>query len=292
MGFHILTCWILGNAWMVMFHADNPAETAAAVRGAAMFYASFDEALKADVGGGQLTPDTRFGPPMEPAKHVFEKGFDEKVFRIAKGRGVSGGALEAVDVLPNNGRIFFPAAGNLAFDPKGWSGALSIWCQTDPNQLLKTTFCDPIQITQRGANNGGLWFDFNNNQPRDMRHGAFPAVAEGQKPISEEDPQAPMVRIPAIDWKADEWHHVVLNWSNLDTGQSNARSQIYVDGKLIGEVRDRPLAMQWDLSKAGIYVAINYIGLLDELAVFRRALTADEVQLLFRQPGLLKRSAP
>ena len=49
---------------------------------------------------------------------------------------------------------------------------------------------------------------------RDLRHGAFPAVPEGGRPIPEDDPQAPLVRVPNIAWKADDWHHVVLTWSN------------------------------------------------------------------------------
>jgi hypothetical protein len=66
------------------------------------------------------------------------------------------------------------------------------------------------------------------------------------------------------------------------------RLQLYIDGKLIGDVGNRPLAMRWDLDKTGIYVAVNYIGLLDELAIFSRPLSADEVQRLFREPGFLK----
>ncbi len=264
------------------------AEANDALRQAVLFYASFDEAVRADIAAGQKTLDTRFNHPTEPGRFVFEKGFDEKVFCIAKDRGISGGALEVVDVLPNNGRVFFPGKGNLPFDSKGWGGALSVWCKTDPDRLLKTTFCDPIQITQNGANNGGLWFDFNNARPRDMRHGAFPAVPAGQKPIAEDDPLAPMVRVPNIGWKADDWHHVVLNWSGFDTGRPDAVSQLFMDGKLIGEIRGRAIAMDWDLDHTGIYVAVNYIGLLDELVVFRRALTEAEVQQLHRQPGFMK----
>jgi hypothetical protein len=258
------------------------------LRKAVIFYASFDQAVQADIAGGQATLDTRSNHPTEPGKFVFEKGFNEKVFRIAKDKGISGGALEVVDVLPNNGRVFFPAKRNLPFDPKGWEGALSVWCKTDPNKLLKTTFCDPIQITEKGANNGGLWFDFNNVKPRDMRHGAYPAVPADQKPIAEDDPQAPLVQVGKVDWQANDWHHVVLTWSNFDTGKNDAVSKIYIDGKPIGEIRNRPLAMQWDLEKTGIYIGVNYIGLLDELTIFRRSLSAEEVTRLYREPGLLK----
>ncbi|HJZ53418.1 MAG TPA: hypothetical protein VKE74_00580 [Gemmataceae bacterium] len=285
-----VTCSMVVIAFAVFLLAAHGAAVEAdakAIRGAVTFYASFDEEVKGDFGGGQLTPDTRLNHPTEKGQFVFEKGFDPKVFRVAKGKGVSGGALEVVDVLPNNGRIFFPAKGNLAFKKDGWGGSVSVWCNTDPDKLLKTKFCDPIQITQKGAGNGGLWFDFNDAKPRDLRHGAFPMVPEGQKPITEDDPKAPMVRVPGVGWKAGDWHCVVLTWKNLDTGKDDAVTALYIDGKPIGEVTGRAIAMGWEIDKAGVYLAVNYIGLLDELALFDRPLTAEEVKLLHRTPGLL-----
>jgi hypothetical protein len=256
---------------------------------AVTLYASFDEHVQADVAGGAKMLSTRYNHPSQPGTFLVEPGFNDNVFSIARGRGVAGGgAMEATDVLPRNGRVFFPAKGNLAYDPKGWGGALSVWCQTDPNTMLKTTFCDPIQITEKGANNGGLWFDFNDAKPRDLRHGAFPAVAAGKKGIGENDPMAPLVRVPRVTWKTGDWHHVVLSWSGFDTGKADAVSKMYIDGKLIGEVRERPIAMGWDIDRTGIYVAVSYIGLLDELALFRRPLTADEVRQLHLRPGMLK----
>jgi hypothetical protein len=265
--------------------AAEPDETL--IRKAVTFYASFDDEVKGDFGGGQLTFDTRRNHPTEKGAFTVEKGFSTRAFRIAKDKGVSGGALEAVDVLPNNGRIFVPAKGNLAYKPDGWGGSVSLWCNTNPDELLKTKFCDPVQITQKGANNGGLWFDFNDAKPRDLRHGAFPAVPEGKKGVGEDDPKAPMVRVPAVGWKATDWHHVVLTWTHLDTGKENAVTALYIDGKLIGQVKDRAIAMGWELDKAGVYIAINYIGLLDELALFDRALKPAEVELLQKKPGLL-----
>lgn len=250
-------------------------------------YASFDKAMRADKGGGDLTFHTRVNHPEEKGKFLFEKGFNDKAFRIAKDRGVHGGALEAVDVLAQNGRIFIPAKGNIAFSKGGWGGALSVWINTDPDKLLKTTFCDPIQITQKGANNGGIWFDFNNDKPRAMRMGFFPAVKEGEKTIAESDPDAPLLRVPNPGFKEGKWHHIVLSWENLDTAKKDARAVLYIDAKKIGEISGRELAMNWELEKTGIYVAVNYIGFLDELALFNRPLTAEEVELLHRQPGYL-----
>jgi lysophospholipase L1-like esterase len=278
---------VLAYADVVRRVIPAQAAGAAALHKAATFYASFDEAMRGDFGGGALEPGTRSNHETEKGQFVFEKGINAKAFRVAKDKGIHGGALEVTDVLPRNGRIYFPAKGNLAYKKGGWGGAVSVWCSTDPNLLLKTKFCDPIQITQKGANNGGIWFDFNDAQPRDLRHGAFPAVPEGEKAIGEDDPKAPMVRVPKIDWKAGDWHHVVLSWKNFDTGKEDAVSALYIDGKLIGEVKGRAIAMDWDLEEARVYLAVNYVGLLDELALFGRALTPEEVGLLHAKPGLL-----
>jgi hypothetical protein len=264
---------------------DDP--SLAALRRAVTFYASFDESPKGDFGGGELTLSTRSNHETEKGKFVFEKGYNEKVFRVAPGKGVHGGALEVVDVLPRNGRIFFPAKGNLAYKAEGWGGSMSVWINTDPNQLLKTKFCDPVQITQKGANDGGIWFDFNDAKPRDLRMGVFPAVPAGAKGVSESDPDAPMVWVKRIAFKAGEWHHIVLTWDNLDTRNKDARADLYIDGKHRGTVEKIALGMQWEIDRTGVYVAVNYIGLLDEFALFNRPLTATEVATLHREPAAL-----
>jgi hypothetical protein len=259
---------------------------AAVLPKAATLYASFDDGVRADFGGGDLTPGTRFNDEADKGKFVFEKGFDAKVFRITPDKGVHGGALECAEALPRNGRFYFPAKGNLAYRKGGWGGTLSVWLNLDPG-ALKTRFCDPVQITQKGANNGGIWIDFNDARPRALRHGAFPAVTKGQDPVKEDDPAAPLVRVADPGFKAGEWHHVAVTWQNFDTGRKDGRSALYVDGKLVGEIRDRSLATDWDLDETGIYIGVNYLGLLDELALFNRPLTAEEVRQLHSNPGLL-----
>lgn len=266
-----------------------PAEgaTKRALKKAMTFHASFDESLEADFARGGRKLGTRFNHATEKDKYVLEKGFDAKVFRIARGKGIHGGALEAIDVLPRNGRIFYPGKANLAFRKGGWGGAVSVWVNTDPDKLLKTKFCDPVQITQKGALNGGIWFDFNDARPRHLRHGAFPALKANEKAMSEDDADAPMVRVPKPGFKVGQWHHIVLSWKNFDTGKNDAVSGMYIDSKLIGEVKDRAISMEWDVARTGIYVAVNYIGLLDELSIFDRPLTSAEVMALWKQPGLL-----
>lgn len=84
----------------------------------------------------------------------------------------------------------------------------------------------------------------------------------------------------------DSWRHVMMTWRNLDSGKANANAALYIDGDLKGEIMDQTLAMAWEIEKTGIYVAVNYIGLMDELAIFNRPVTAAEVDQLFRTPDL------
>lgn len=259
------------------------------VLNAVLLYASFDDAVRGDRGVGRLLMGTRSGPPGDPARQQFRLGYPGEAYRIAAGAGISGGALEGGDVLPESGRMFFPGDGHLAFRQGGWGGAVQFWLKTDPDKILKTPFCDPVQITSKSAHDGGLWIDFPDEKPRSMRMGMFPGLAAGEKPIPESAPNAPLIHVPRIGFRQTDWHHIVMTWENFDTGRPDAHALLYVDGKLAGERKDEPIALAWNLSRVGIFVAVNYIGLLDELATFDRLLTPEEVALLHRQPGLLQK---
>jgi hypothetical protein len=252
------------------------------------FYASFDEHLAGDFGGGSLSLSTRSDDPKNKGRYIVKSGYPKEAFRIVPS-GVHGGALEAVDVLPNRGRLFFPAKGNIAFKPTGWNGSVSFWLKTNPDTMLKTKYCDPIQITQKRAHNGALWVDFPDTKPRDLRLGAFTSLAVGEAPLKEFNPAAPLIRVKNIGFKEDEWHHIVMTWQNVDSGKRDARVSLWIDGQRSGEVSKRDIAMKWDLERTGIYVAVSLIGQLDELAIFDRELTKAEIGSLFRDAGLLSK---
>src|SRR6516165_121307 len=142
--------------------ASAQADDADGLRKAVSLYASFDEEVRMDFGVGDPIPGTRSVDPQDKKKFIFEKGLDPKYFRIAKDKGISGSCLEVVDLPPRNGRLYFPAKGNVAFRKDGgWGGAVSVWVNTDPNKSLKTPFCDPVLLTQKGLNNGSIFVHFN-----------------------------------------------------------------------------------------------------------------------------------
>ena len=113
----------------------------------------------------------------------------------------------------------------------------------------------------------------------------FKSLAAGEKPRKESDPLVPLVRVKKVSFKVGDWHHVVMNWQNFDTGKRNATAALYIDGQLIGELTDREIVMKWDLDRTGIYFAVNYIGLLDELLIFKQSLSKNEIQAIYKQPS-------
>ncbi len=258
-----------------------------AILEAVTFYASFDEELRGDFGGGKLEVATRYDHPEKKGEFVFEPGYDKSAFKIAPRKGIVGGALECTDVLPRRGRMFFAARGNIGFQPSGWSGSASMWLNGNPDTQLKTGYCDPFQFTHRGAHDGGLWADFPDTKPRGLRLGAYKALEAGEKAVPESDANAPTAFFPEVGFETGDWHHVVLTWKNLDTGQANADLQLFVDGQRVANLSDRNIGMQWDLDKTGLYFAVAYIGLFDELTLFRRDLTQQEISTLFKQPDLI-----
>lgn len=271
---------------VVSFAHLCPAEDA--IQKSLSFYASFDRKIVGDSGGGELGVWTRSDDPERKGSYLIREEYPKEAFRIVDD-GKHGGCLEAVKVLPRRGRLFFAAKGNIGFRQGGWSGSVSFWLKTNPDTMLKTRFCDPIQITQKRAHDGALWIDFPDSKPRDLRLGAFTALSQGEKPLKESDPLAPLIRVNKIGFQKDEWHHLAMTWRNLDSGKADATVALWIDGKKLGELKDRNIAMKWDVEKAGIYFAVGLIGQMDELAIFRRELTPAEVATLHKDAGLVSR---
>jgi hypothetical protein len=76
----------------------------------------------------------------------------------------------------------------------------------------------------------------------------------------------------------------VFTFTNCNTGKKDGMATLYLDGKVAGTVTGREQTLSWDPAKAVAMLGLNYTGLFDELAFFNRALSAAEVEELFRLP--------
>ena len=65
-------------------------------------------------------------------------------------------------------------------------------------------------------------------------------------------------------------------------------ARLYLDGKPRGVLAARRQTFTWDLGKTDIMLGLSYIGLFDELSLFKRLLSDAEVAALHALPGGVK----
>jgi hypothetical protein len=77
---------------------------------------------------------------------------------------------------------------------------------------------------------------------------------------------------------------VAFTFSGLN-GRQAGRARLYLDGKLQGTADSIPEMFTWDPARTTIRLGVNYTGLLDDLAIFNRALTDAEIVTLQAFPS-------
>jgi hypothetical protein len=183
----------------------------------------------------------------------------------------------------NTQAIFYRAENNVAYSPAGWTGTISFWLSLDPAQDLEPGFCDPIQITDAAYNDAAIWVDFTRDNPRQFRLGVFGDLAAWNPEDIPPDKNPTFTnRLVAVDqppFARGQWTHVAITHEGLGGGQGAAR--LYLNGKLQGEATGIAEPFTWDVAKAAIRLGVNYAGLYDEIAIFSRPLTEQEIQTLY-----------
>lgn len=255
------------------------------LRSALTFHASFDQGMDATFGKGDLRlhsatslDNRKNGKPGLP---------ENSVVSLAKGEGRFGDALRfhraATEV------VFFQVEQNLLYSKSNWSGTISFWLKLDPNKDLGPGYCDPLFITPRVYNDGALWVDFNDKAPRHFRHGAVPDRRLWDSKVQDfeklADAERPLVTVTQPPFSSGNWTHIVVAFSNFNTGKSDGVSTLYLNGKPAGKIGPREQTFTWEPSQSTAVLGINYVGMFDELAFFSRALSASEVQNLYDLPG-------
>ncbi|WP_136465466.1 LamG domain-containing protein [Flagellimonas onchidii] len=248
-----------------------------------IFYSSFDKGTTAEVATGDSKIYTA---ESFDKKDNEEKGVKSDNVRIAEGKGLVGDALGFF--AKGDEIIFYKAKNNVAYNKDQWSLAVSFWLQIDPDKDLVTKYCDPIQITDAKYNDAALWVDFNDKSPRDFRLGV---IGDNDAWYIKDSDEAPilekrLVTVNNPSFGHGKWTHVVMNISKLNTDL--AKHELFVDGEFKGEVSDINDPFTWDEEKARIMLGINYIGLMDELAIFNKVLTQEEIRRVFDAKGGLK----
>lgn len=256
---------------------ENPNHRA--LKDALTLYASFDSGVDADFAVGDARMYT---VPNRQERDSAKVGLHKPDIRREDGKGKYGAGLVFTERSP--GYIYYPSENNIVYNTKDWSASVSFWLSLDPATDLEPGYCDPIQITDSGYNDAGIWVDFTKENPRNFRLGVI-----GDREVWNPNPEGPDNENPIFNARltgvqnppfgSGEWTHVVINFSGLNTPGGEA--SLYMNGELKGTRTGIDTSFTWDYELSNIYLGLGYIGLFDELSIYNRSLSDDEIKALY-----------
>ena len=91
-----------------------------------------------------------------------------------------------------------------------------------------------------------------------------------------------MVPVYKPPFTHDGWTHVVFCFGNINSGKNDGWGRLYLNGQDQGAFASWLIPFNWDESKSALTLGLSYIGWIDDVAVFNRPLSADEVRTLHR----------
>lgn len=262
--------------------AEPEAPAAPSLAEALTFYAGFEDGLDAAYARG----DRRiYSAPNYKELDKRSPGYWGSTIEVAYDVGRTGHALRFNQ--KNTEAIFYTADQNVPFSSDSWSGTVSFWLSLDPAVDLEPGYCDPIQVTDSAYNDSALWVDFTKDNPRQFRMGAFGELTAWKPEDEAKDDnttfEARLVVVDEPPFATERWTHVAIVYHALGTAEGSA--SLYVDGKLQGTAEGVSEAFEWAPGAGELRLGVNYVGLFDELSVFDRALTAEEIQKVFDAKG-------
>ena len=141
----------------------------------------------------------------------------------------------------------------------------------------------------RGAENGArtalfLHLATKDDVPRHFRLGVFGSLKVWNPTDTPPDKNPDFIkRLVVVDhppFARERWTHVLLTWTGLNAGQAGSAS-LFLNGKLISSATGIRQPFEWDPSLLAIRLGVNYTGLMDEVAVFDRALSENDIAALY-----------
>ncbi len=88
-----------------------------------------------------------------------------------------------------------------------------------------------------------------------------------------------MVQPAATEFTRDRWVHVVFTFDRINAGRE-ASGKLYLDGQPAGLISGWDLTFAWNPADIILALGWSYVGGIDDLAVFDRALGAKEVAFM------------
>jgi len=255
--------------------------TSADIRQALTFHAPFDGGPDGMHGAGDRK---LYSAPSMSARQDAQPGLPASgEVRLARGEGRFGDALRFT--VRKSPAVFFRAARNMTYATSDWNGTVSFWLSVDPETELSPGFCDPVQITPRAWNDAAFFVEFE-KRPESIpfRLGVYADLKvwnpSNRRFADIPADERPLITVDKPPFARGKWTHVVFTFAGFNTRRSDGVARLYLDGRYQGELRGREQTFTWDPDAAAIGLGLGYIGLLDELSLFNRALSDPEVRAL------------
>jgi hypothetical protein len=250
------------------------------------FYAPFDGVGDAAYAKGDAA--VHWAPSFKERQAARRGLPDGDGVHLARGAGRYGDALRFT--TRKTPLVFFHGRDNMPYRADDWSGTVSFWLNVDPEGELEPGFCDPVQITPRAWNDAAFFVEFE-KRPEGIpfRLGAYadfsvwnPTKRRFADIAADERPLITVERHPFL---RDAWTHVLFTFERFNTGRSDAVVRLYLNGRLQGALGGRTQTFTWDPGQNTIALGLNYIGMMDELAIFDRALDVPEIRRVYELDG-------
>ncbi|MSU67843.1 MAG: hypothetical protein EXS40_04600 [Opitutaceae bacterium] len=252
-------------------------EKTSALSGALTFHASFDQNLAADFSRGDKTCFVRKSTGVVPAVPTAE-------INIAPEAGRFGGALHFTK--KGSLRPQFKGADIFDYNDRNWSATVSVWLRLDPEKDLEPGYCDPVQIIGADSKKGFIFLEWSKDEaPRFFRFAIrplFPIWNPTNVPWADIPfEKRPMVQVARAPFSREAWTHVVFSFDHINDKRTPPVGTLYLNGRSQGRIENWDLTFGWERAQVQLVLGSAYVGYLDDLAVFNRALIDSEVTQLF-----------
>jgi hypothetical protein len=257
--------------------AEAEAETKARLKQALTLHASFDSGLDADFSRGDSACYVQQG------KELIKAAANDDV-KIAAGEGKFGGALHFPK--KSNYRPSYKDGGVLGYNDKSWSASVSVWLRLNPDKDLEPGYCDPVQIIGDDNRKGFIFLEWSKDEtPRLFRYAMRPLFhiwnPDNLQWADIPENKRPMVQVAKAPFSRETWTHAVFTIENVNDKTRARSGKLFLNGKRQGAIENWDLTFDWDPSRVMLVLGAAYVGHLDDLAVFNRALNDNEVRLLY-----------